>query len=188
MNARADAGAPAGIAGDGSGCVVVGKAGPDGGTMGCTAQPPRKTAANAAICHVLFTAVPLPVSPAQCTGSFGASYLRVSHRAKPRSCPGAHITRKLPKNRQKGSAMFTIEHDFDATVITLVDELPQGPNAEARPLNEDVIIQTFDDRVVIEQFDPDTQELSQVVMTIEQLDELRAALNLPEGNYRLDRR
>ena len=80
--------------------------------------------------------------------------------------------------------MFTIEHDFDATVITLVDEAPPG----TRPLNEDVVIQTFDDRVVIEQFDPDTGELAQIVLTIEQLEELRAALNLPEGNYRLERR
>lgn len=83
--------------------------------------------------------------------------------------------------------MFTIEHDFDATVITLIDELPDGANG-MRPLNEDVVIQTFDDRVVIEQYDPDTGELSQILLTIEQLEELRAALNLPEGNYRLERR
>ena len=84
--------------------------------------------------------------------------------------------------------MFTIEHDFDATVITLVDELPQGAQAGTRPLNEDVVIQTFDDRVIVEQFDPDSGELAQIILTIEQLEELRAALNLPEGNYRLDRR
>ncbi len=83
--------------------------------------------------------------------------------------------------------MFTIEHDFDATVITLIDELPETA-AASRPLNEDVVIQSFGDRVVIEQFDPDTGELAQIVLTIEQLDELRAALNLPEGNYRLERR
>lgn len=83
--------------------------------------------------------------------------------------------------------MFTIEHDFDATVITLIDELPEGANG-LRPLNEDVTIQSFDDRIVIEQFDPDTGDLAQIMLTIEQLDELRAALNLPEGNYRLERR
>ena len=82
--------------------------------------------------------------------------------------------------------MFTIEHDFDATVITLIDELPDN-EIGTRPLNEDVVIQTFDDRVVVEQFDPDTGELAQIVLTIEQLEELRAALNLPEGGYRLDR-
>lgn len=82
--------------------------------------------------------------------------------------------------------MFTIEHDFDATIITLIDELPEAA-AGSRPLNEDVVIQSFDDRIIVEQFDPDTGELAQIVMTIEQLDELRAALNLPEGNYRLER-
>ena len=35
--------------------------------------------------------------------------------------------------------MFTIEHDFDATVITLIDEAE--PNT--RPLNEDVVILSF---------------------------------------------
>ena len=83
--------------------------------------------------------------------------------------------------------MFTIEHEFDATVITLIDELPEAQSG-SRPLNEDVVIQSFDDRIIIEQFDPDTGELAQILLTIEQLEELRAALNLPEGNYRLERR
>lgn len=79
--------------------------------------------------------------------------------------------------------MFTIEHDFDATVITLIDEAP--PNT--RPLNEDVVILTFDDRVVVEQMSADSDEVVRVVFTIEQLSELRLALNLPEGNYRIER-
>lgn len=79
--------------------------------------------------------------------------------------------------------MFTIEHDFDATVITLIDEAP--PNT--RPLNEDVVILTFDDRVVVEQMSADGDEVVRVVFTIEQLSELRLALNLPEGNYRIER-
>ena len=79
--------------------------------------------------------------------------------------------------------MFTIEHDFDATVITLVDEAPPG----SRPLNEDVVILAFDDRVVIEQMEPESDAVSRIVISIEQLNELRAALNLPEGNYRLHR-
>ena len=41
--------------------------------------------------------------------------------------------------------MFTIEHDFDATVITLIDEA----DPDTGPLNEDVVILSFDDRVVI---------------------------------------
>lgn len=79
--------------------------------------------------------------------------------------------------------MFTIEHDFDATVITLIDEAQPG----TRPLNEDVVILGFDDRVVLEQMNPDGNEVARITLTIEQLDELRVALNLPEGNYRLDR-
>lgn len=79
--------------------------------------------------------------------------------------------------------MFTIEHEFDATVITLIDEAAPG----ARPLNEDVTIIAFDDRVVIEQADSETDEVAQIMLTLEQLEELRAALNLPEGNYRIER-
>lgn len=79
--------------------------------------------------------------------------------------------------------MFTIEHDFDSTVITLVDEARPG----ARPLNEDVVIRSFDDQVVIEQMEREGSGVSRIVLSMEQLNELRAALNLPEGNYRLTR-
>ena len=58
--------------------------------------------------------------------------------------------------------MFTIEHDFDVTIITLIDELAES-EIGTRPLNEDVVIQTLDDRVVVEQFDPDTGELAATV-------------------------
>lgn len=79
--------------------------------------------------------------------------------------------------------MFTIEHDFDATVITLIDEAEAG----SRPLNEDVVILSFDDRIVIEQMSPEGSDVARVVFTMEQLAELRVALDLPEGNYRLSR-
>lgn len=78
--------------------------------------------------------------------------------------------------------MFTIEHEFDATVITLIDETAPG----RRPLNEDVVILSFDDRVVIEQTGADGEEVHRITLTMRQLSELRAALNLPEGNYRLE--
>ena len=78
--------------------------------------------------------------------------------------------------------MFTIEHDFDATVITLIDEAE--PNT--RPLNEDVVILNFDDRVVLEQMSEDGEEVVRICLTMHQLTELRPALNLPEGNYRLE--
>jgi hypothetical protein len=79
--------------------------------------------------------------------------------------------------------MFTIEHDFDATVITLIDEADPG----ARPLNEDVVILSFDDRVVLEQMSADGDEVVRVTLTMHQLTELRLALNLPEGNYRIEK-
>ncbi|MRX49361.1 hypothetical protein GI374_02650 [Paracoccus sp. S-4012] len=78
--------------------------------------------------------------------------------------------------------MFTIEHEFDATVITLIDE----KHGEHRPLQEDVTILGFDDRVVIEQPEaPEGTRIARITLSLAQLAELRAALNLPEGNYRL---
>ncbi|MCF3972791.1 hypothetical protein [Paracoccus salsus] len=78
--------------------------------------------------------------------------------------------------------MFTIEHDFDATVITLIDEA--DPNT--RPLNEDIVILNFDDRVIVEQMNPDGDEVARITFSMQQLTELRLALNLPEGNYRIE--
>lgn len=74
--------------------------------------------------------------------------------------------------------MFTIEHEFDATVVTLIDE-------GGALLMEDVTITAFDDRVMLEQSDPDGQTVARITLSMRQLAELRAALNLPEGNYRL---
>ena len=74
--------------------------------------------------------------------------------------------------------MFTIEHQFDATVITLIDE---GDD----PLHEDVVIEAHDAGVSLTQVDPDTDEVSVVHLSMHQLKELRAALDLPEGIYRL---
>lgn len=79
--------------------------------------------------------------------------------------------------------MFTIEHEFDATVITLIDEA----SPRTRPLFGDITIETFDDRIVVLQSDPEDDTVARITFSIEQLDELRAALNLPEGNYRLER-
>ena len=74
--------------------------------------------------------------------------------------------------------MFTIEHEFDATVITLIDE------GEA-PLNEDVVIESHDEGVTLTQVDPDTEEVLYIQLAMHQLKELSAALNLPEGVYRI---
>ncbi|MFA8443514.1 hypothetical protein [Yoonia sp.] len=74
--------------------------------------------------------------------------------------------------------MFTIEHDYDATVVTLVDE-------GKAPLKEDVIINAFDDCVTITQFDPRTDEVVRITLSLTQLRDLEAALDLPEGIYQL---
>lgn len=76
--------------------------------------------------------------------------------------------------------MFTIEHDFDATVITLIDE--GGPH-----LHEDVTICAFEEVVTLEQLDPRRNEVMRLTLSMAQLRDLAAALDLPEGSYRLTR-
>ena len=78
--------------------------------------------------------------------------------------------------------MFTIEHDFDATVITLVDE----GAARAEALREDVIITAFEDCVTLRQFDQIREDDVVITLSMSQLHELAAALDLPEGSYRID--
>jgi len=74
--------------------------------------------------------------------------------------------------------MFSIEHEFDSTVITLVDE-------GAAPLNEDVVVNAFEECVTVEQYDPRTDRVNRVTLSPSQLRDLGAALNLPEGVYTL---
>ena len=74
--------------------------------------------------------------------------------------------------------MFTIEHEFDATVVTLIDD------GEA-PLKEDVIVNAFEDCVTVEQWDPRTNTVAKLTLSLTQLRDLEAALDLPEGIYRL---
>jgi len=73
--------------------------------------------------------------------------------------------------------MFTIEHEFDATVITLVDE------GDA-PLREDVTVQAFAEQITFEQWDSRTDTVARITLSPDQLRDLTAALNLPEGIYR----
>ncbi|MCB4455354.1 MULTISPECIES: hypothetical protein [unclassified Leisingera] len=74
--------------------------------------------------------------------------------------------------------MFTIEHEFDSTVITLVDE-------NGTPLNEDVTINSFAECVTVEQYDPRTDSVQKITLSHLQVRDLAAALDLPEGVYRL---
>ena len=74
--------------------------------------------------------------------------------------------------------MFSIEHEFDATVITLIDE------GDA-PLLEDVTVNSFAECVTLEQYDPRQDKVVKITLSPEQVRDLAAALDLPEGVYRL---
>lgn len=77
--------------------------------------------------------------------------------------------------------MFTIEHEFDATVVTLVDE-------GAPHLQEDVVVEIYEDCIVVQQHDPITEVPRRLTFSLQQAQDLAAALNLPEGSYRLETR
>ena len=74
--------------------------------------------------------------------------------------------------------MFTIDHEFDATVITLVDE-------GGSHLQDDVTINAFEDCVTVAQHDSRTDRRHTITLSLAQIRDLAAALNLPEGSYRL---
>jgi len=75
--------------------------------------------------------------------------------------------------------MFTIEHEFDATVVTLVDD-------GGTPLQEDITINAFASVVTVEQYDERTRKMQKITVSMAQLRDLQAALNLPEGSYRFE--
>ncbi len=74
--------------------------------------------------------------------------------------------------------MFSIEHEFDATVVTLVDE-------GSSPLQEDIVINAFEDCITLEQWDPRTNTINKLTLSLSQARDLEAALDLPEGVYQL---
>ncbi|MEM9268896.1 MAG: hypothetical protein AAGA78_08165 [Pseudomonadota bacterium] len=73
--------------------------------------------------------------------------------------------------------MFTIEHEFECTVVTLVDE-------GATRLRGDVTIRIFEDTAILEQMNPVTDRVHTISLSDTQLRDLAAAMNLPEGTYR----
>lgn len=75
--------------------------------------------------------------------------------------------------------MYSVEHDFDATVVTLVDE-------GQAPLQEDVIVCGFEDCITVEQYDPRTDTTQKISLSISQMTDLVAAASSPEGVYRRD--
>lgn len=72
--------------------------------------------------------------------------------------------------------MFSIEHEFDTTIVTLVDE-------GQAPLTEDVTINAFEECITLEQYDARTDTVQKITLSMGQVKDLAAALNLPEGIY-----
>ncbi|MCL3881718.1 hypothetical protein [Marivita sp. GX14005] len=72
--------------------------------------------------------------------------------------------------------MFSIEHEFDSTVVTLVDE-------GQAPLQEDVIVNGFEECITVEQYDPRTDKVNRITLSMSQMRDLVAAVSLPEGVY-----
>lgn len=75
--------------------------------------------------------------------------------------------------------MFSIEHEFDATVVTLVDEGSQY-------LQEDVIVSTFEECITVEQHNSQLDRPMKVTLSMSQMRDLLAAISLPEGVYQQD--
>ena len=73
--------------------------------------------------------------------------------------------------------MFTIDHEFDATVVTLIDD-------GKAPLQDDVTISAFASVITVEQYDPSTDKTHKINLSMAQLRDLQAALDLPEGSYK----
>jgi hypothetical protein len=72
--------------------------------------------------------------------------------------------------------MFSIEHEFDSTVIILVDE-------GTAQLQEDLIVNSFSECVTIEQYDVRTDKINKITFSMAQPKDLSAAINLLEGVY-----
>ena len=71
---------------------------------------------------------------------------------------------------------FSIEYEFDATVLTIVDE-------GTASLQEDIIVTSFAECITIEQHDPKLNQLQKVTFWTTQIRYLAATILLPEGIY-----
>ena len=72
--------------------------------------------------------------------------------------------------------MSTIVLGFEATSITLIDDT-------VTHLLEDVSINAFDNRSTIEQWDAGHDQMHRITLSMSQVHDLTAALDLPEGVY-----
>ena len=72
--------------------------------------------------------------------------------------------------------MFSIEHEFDCTVITILDE-------GSKQLKEDISVTNFEECTTLEQYDPINDRINKITFSNSQLADLAAAIKLPEGFY-----
>lgn len=72
--------------------------------------------------------------------------------------------------------MFTIEHEFDETIITVLNEFG----------GEDVSVLMIDEAVYIRQWDRKRQAFDVIVMTPQMYHKLMKSYTLPEGTYTLE--
>ncbi len=70
--------------------------------------------------------------------------------------------------------MFSVEHEFDNTTITILDDSGE---------QEDVAVILFDDVVYIRQYVEDTDLASIITMTPKMFAEMIEAYNRGEGSY-----
>ncbi len=72
--------------------------------------------------------------------------------------------------------MFSIEHEFDCTVITILDE-------GSKQLTEDITITNFQGCTTLEQYDPISDLINKITFSNSQISDLVTAIKLPEGFY-----
>ena len=72
--------------------------------------------------------------------------------------------------------MFSIEHEFDRTVITILDE-------GSKKLTEDITVTNFEECISLEQYAPINDCINKITFSNSQISDLAAAIKLPEGFY-----
>ena len=83
---------------------------------------------------------------------------------------------KLKQLKVKEIPMFSIEHEFDCTVITILDEV-------SKHLTEDITVRNFEECTTLEQYDPISDRINKITFSNSQISDLVAAIELPEGFY-----
>ena len=76
--------------------------------------------------------------------------------------------------------MFSIEHKFNTTVITLGEE-------GTTPLQENVNVNGHEECITVQQYNPCHDRMQMVTLSIAQMHDLVAAISLPEGVYSLSK-